>query len=437
MAEADHPEQVVEEVQCFDKKIYGYFDEEGLSRLAFSSWHTLAGAARVGEHADGELSLDGKLDMLKLNLTKFEKSLRDRRINHIPEFLKNNGLQHPLVHPWVVTAVCSYLLYLVSCHSDLVIVNSACNTLSYHLETGAVFAPDRAQILTIALNMGMKEEFLPDFSRDELPQYVRDQRGAASRARDQYPQPFHVRQVVGCLSELLQAGRGWTDAARDTLFSVLVAMLIDPYMERILMTSHVTICLDRLLQSYHRTTWSDGSDNCKALDLLDMLDKVLPAAARLPVLAGLPRLGRGLQLSRLAGYLYLQRTIFEQLPSGVTGSEVFFDMPQLVTVGGVLSVIRGEQLGGLPRADFSSKTSGQLRSCYAVLRCADAAVGSERLPLAQLGHLQQLRELLQSKVDTVKEYEDRTLELRIKLKDFMAMLHSKWDDMSKTPSRSW
>ena len=62
--------------------------------------------------------------------------------------------QHPLVHPEVVTAVCSYLLYLVSCHSDPVMVNSAANALSYHIENGAAFTPDRAQILAIALNMG-------------------------------------------------------------------------------------------------------------------------------------------------------------------------------------------------------------------------------------------------------------------------------------------
>ena len=63
-------------------------------------------------------------------------------------------LQHPLVHPEAVTAVCTYLLYVVSCHSDPVLVNAAANTLSYHAESGAAFAPDRAQILAIALNMG-------------------------------------------------------------------------------------------------------------------------------------------------------------------------------------------------------------------------------------------------------------------------------------------
>ena len=62
--------------------------------------------------------------------------------------------QHPLVHPDVVTAVCSYLLYLVSCHSDPVLVNAASNALIYHVENGAAFAPDRAQLLAIALNMG-------------------------------------------------------------------------------------------------------------------------------------------------------------------------------------------------------------------------------------------------------------------------------------------
>ena len=69
--------------------------------------------------------------------------------------------------------------------------------------------------------------------------------------------------MLGCVTELLQAGRRWTDAARDTLFSVLVAMLVDPHMEHIMMTSRVTLCLDRLLQSYDSAVWCSGSDCSK------------------------------------------------------------------------------------------------------------------------------------------------------------------------------
>ena len=165
-------EQVAKGVECFDMKICRYFNEGGLSELAFSSWHSLVGAS-AGENAEGDISLDAKLKLLKSNFTKFERNLREGCISHMPEFLRNNGLQHPLVHPDAVTAVCSYLLYLVSCHSDPVLVNSAVNALCYHIDGGAAFAPDRAQILAIALNMGMKEEYLPDFSWDELPLYVR------------------------------------------------------------------------------------------------------------------------------------------------------------------------------------------------------------------------------------------------------------------------
>ena len=57
----------------------------------------------------------------------------------------------------------------------------------------------------------------------------------------------------------------------------------------------------------------------------------------------------------------------------------------------MLSLVRGEQVGGLPPAMFLSKTADQLRSCYAVLRCVDAAVGSEPLPGGQIKHLQQLK----------------------------------------------
>ena len=70
-------------------------------------------------------------------------------------------------------------------------------------------------------------------------------------------------QVVECLSELLRPGRYWTDDARDALFSVLVAMLLDPHMEHIMMTSRATSCLARLLQSYERTVWSRDMDTGK------------------------------------------------------------------------------------------------------------------------------------------------------------------------------
>ena len=39
------------------------------------------------------MSLDAKLKILKSNLTKFEKSLREGRVTDIGEFLKSNGLQ--------------------------------------------------------------------------------------------------------------------------------------------------------------------------------------------------------------------------------------------------------------------------------------------------------------------------------------------------------
>ena len=45
------------------------------------------------ENAGDELSVDAKLKLLRSNLTKFERSLKDGRISHIPEFLKDNGLQ--------------------------------------------------------------------------------------------------------------------------------------------------------------------------------------------------------------------------------------------------------------------------------------------------------------------------------------------------------
>ena len=70
------------------------------------------------------------------------------------------------------------------------------------------------------------------------------------------------------------------------------------------------------------------------LDLVEQLGS-LPAGGRLPVLAGLPPLGRGLQLRHLTGYLYLQHTIHDQHP-GCTdshGEPVFFDLPPIVTVG--------------------------------------------------------------------------------------------------------
>ena len=69
--------------------------------------------------------------------------------------------------------------------------------------------------------------------------------------------------MVGCLTELLRPGRRWTEPARDTLFSVLVAMLIDPYMESILLSAQMTVCLDRLLQGYERSVWGSGSDSGK------------------------------------------------------------------------------------------------------------------------------------------------------------------------------
>ena len=74
-------------------------------------------------------------------------------------------------------------------------------------------------------------------------------------------------QLVGCLTELLRPGRRWADDARDTLFSVLVAMLADSYMEHIMMTWRVTACLDRLLQSYDRSVWT-ASDSSKVSPVL-------------------------------------------------------------------------------------------------------------------------------------------------------------------------
>ena len=44
-------------------------------------------------NADEDLPLDAKMRMLKSNLTKFEKSLREGRVQHIGEFLRRNGLQ--------------------------------------------------------------------------------------------------------------------------------------------------------------------------------------------------------------------------------------------------------------------------------------------------------------------------------------------------------
>ncbi|XP_043232212.1 uncharacterized protein LOC122386748 isoform X3 [Amphibalanus amphitrite] len=370
-------------------------------------------------------------DFAYYSSVKFAEALMSGDIADVEEFTVLNGLQHPLVHQQTVTAVCSYLLYVVSCHTDPVLVNAASNALAYHAEMGAAFAPDRAQILAIALNMGMKEERL-QFFRDELPEHMRRRAGASKRkALEKYPEPFNVQQFVECLTKLLRPGRHWTDAARYTLFSVLVAMLADPYMESIEVTPRVTVCVDALLRSYERAAWSADSDNSKLLDLVEALGQ-LPVEARLPVLAGLPPRDRGLQLRSLAGYLLLQHTIFEQQPNCLDscGEPPFFDLSPVITVGNVLSVVRGEQVGGLPPASFASKTAEQLRSCYAVLRCVDAAVGSEPPPNAQHRKtLLQLKEFLNSEIDRVPDTADDTLELRISLKDFMTMLFSKWSSM--------
>ena len=41
------------------------------------------------------------------------------------------------------------------------------------------------------------------------------------------------------------------------------------------------------------------------------------------------------------------------------------------------------------------------------------------------------QELLNAEIDRVKDVADETLELRMRLKDFMAILHSKWGTMCK------
>ncbi|XP_037071638.1 uncharacterized protein LOC119092825 [Pollicipes pollicipes] len=113
-------------VDCFSQEPFTYFTEDALM---------------LGTNTDGDL-------------TKYEECLKHMQKKSIPQFLKNNGLQHLVTNPELAASVCRYLLYVVSCHSDLVVVNAAANTLLYHVESGVCFAPDRSQILAIAMNMG-------------------------------------------------------------------------------------------------------------------------------------------------------------------------------------------------------------------------------------------------------------------------------------------
>ena len=77
-----------------------------------------------------------------------------------------------------------------------------------------------------------------------------------------------------------------------------------------------------------------------------------------------------------------------------------------------------------------NKETVERRSCYMLPRCVDASVGPEPLPDSQPENLRQLKELLNAEVDRIgidrPDRPDDTLELRMRVKEFMAILHSKW-----------